>query len=95
MGDVSQIVSSLGSLLVSFGSLGASGWVAAGVFTVVLGIVGFFISRWINQMKIDQANKKTDEERSKASSDVSNEGRTIETDSSKAASEIDSLYKKK
>lgn len=84
----------LGKSVLSFGSMGTAGWVAAAAFAAFCSVGGFYLSRVAKKYRMDEANRKTDEGRSQASSDVANEGRVTEQDANAAADEIDRLAKK-
>lgn len=94
MEEVISWITKLASMALDFGSLGTVGWVAAAIFSVLVAVGGFFLSRFVKKLRVEEAAKKTEDGRAQASAGVANEGREVEKDANEAASEIDRLIKK-
>lgn len=86
-----ETIADLLKAIIGFSSIGTTGFIAAIIFTVLVSVGGFFLSRWARKYRIEEANRKTDESRSESSSETSSQGREIEKDSGKAADEIDKI----
>lgn len=83
-----EIITTVGSWLsaiVGFGSLGVPGWIAAGIFALVVAGGGFWLSRKTRQLKLDEANRKTDQGRAHDLANIANKGRETESDGKAAA----------
>jgi hypothetical protein len=89
MDEVGKQVGGILKTVADFAKLGQAGWIGAGVLTVIAVVAGIYLARASAKARQDEANKKTDQGRVDAGSQVPDEGRKVEQDGNSAADQID------
>lgn len=94
MDEVAKNALEIAKAITSFAALGQSGWIGAGILTVLTAAATWYLSRMSKKARVDEANAKTERQRVDAGGSVPQEGREAERQGSDAASEIDQAVKK-
>lgn len=92
-GKIIGFITDLAGVLGSFGGLGTAGWIAAGVFLIVLlgiGVGGYWL---LKSHLAKQTEKENRNEASKELGKLPKDGTTIERDAARAEKEIEDLFK--
>lgn len=72
-----------------------SGGTVTVVLKLILGIIAFFVYRWIDKKLKEAAHKKTMQDRAKEQADLDQENRDIFNDAKKSEDDIEDLIKKR
>jgi hypothetical protein len=86
--EVAKNAADIAKALTGFASMGYGGWIAAGVFSVVVAGAAWYVSKVAADAKKKEANDKTDQGRVDAGGKVPQEGREAEKDGQSAADEV-------
>lgn len=65
-----DVMTRIPDIVTAFGSLGTAGWIAAGVFVVVVGVGAYLVWKWTKDRAVERAQRENEENRQQAEAEL-------------------------